>query len=91
MAVGKSRSHRKPASSSKKTDKSETYVNVAEYQKLGDRQLDALLSQNKIHVEQDTDCTGKIRALIDFQVSEGKNLVGSGTLQILPDLSLIHI
>ena len=85
MAVGKSRSHRKPASSSKKTDKSETYVNVAEYQKLGDRQLDALLSQNKIHVKQDTDCTGKIRALIDFQVSEGKNLVGSGTLQILPD------
>lgn len=85
MAVGKSKSHRKPASSSKEKDKPVTYVDVAEYQRLDDRQLDALMSQNKIQVGQDTDSTGKIRALIDYQVSLGNSLVGSGTLQILPD------
>jgi len=86
MAVGKSKSHRNPPpSSSTKPDQSESFVDVTDYQRLDERQLDALLSQHKIQVGKDTDSTGKIRAVIDHQVSRGNRLVGSGTLQILPD------
>ena len=64
---------------------SETHVDISPYQRLDSRQLNALLSQHKIEVPADTDDSGKIRAAIEHHVSCGDVLVGSGTLQVLPD------
>ncbi|QEG24510.1 transcription termination factor Rho [Mariniblastus fucicola] len=87
MAVGKT-SNPKPdsaASANRDSDTVDTFVDVSEYQKLDDRQLNALLSQHKISVDKDASSAGKIRAVIDRQISLGHKLVGAGTLQVLPD------
>lgn len=71
--------------STPKDSVAESFVDVADYQKLDEQHLDALLSQYKVSLGKDADCTDKVRAVIGHQVANGKKLVGSGTLQVLPD------
>lgn len=86
MAVGKSKPpHESSSSSGDRSDSAESFVDVTEYQKLDERQLDALLSQFKIQTDKTLDSAAKIRALIAYHGSQGDKLVGSGTLQVLPD------
>ena len=86
MAVGKSNSNSDHSPVSKQdSDVNESVVNVEEFQNLDDRQLDALLSQHKIEIAKDADLVDKVRAIIRHQVSLGRELIGEGTLQVLPD------
>ena len=100
MAVGKSKTYHSPAppilgnspsgdstprNSKGNSGDAESFVDVAEYQKLDEQHLDALLSQYKISVGKDANCSDKVRELIGHQIANGENLVGSGTLQVLPD------
>lgn len=86
MAIGDSRSNQNPAPvSSNSANNNEQFVDVSEYQKLDDRQLNALLSQHKATVSQDSSAEEKIRAILDHHLKLGEKLMGSGTLQILPD------
>jgi len=89
MAVGKSKSHRNPPSSSTKSDKSETFVDVTEYQRLDDRQLDALLSQKKIQIGKDADSTSKIRAGFFLTDLDSCEVAGSITL-VVPTTFMFH-
>jgi len=67
------------------SDSASRYVDVSEYQCLDSRQLNALLSQHKLELPRDASDADKIRAVIDQHVKAGDLLVGSGTLQVLPD------
>ena len=79
----KSKPDSKPTSGKSESDPRR--VEITEYQCLDSRQLNALLSQHKINISEDADDAAKIRAVIDHHVSAGDILVGSGTLQVLPD------
>ena len=73
------------SSSGRDPDKPENRVDVAEFQSLNDRQLDALISQRKISLPNDATASEKIHSVIEYHASLGDTLVGSGTLQVLPD------
>ena len=86
MAIGEKKATlNPPESSARKSSPTETFVDVTEYQKLDGRQLNALLSQYKISIDQDSASEDKIRAVLQHHLGLGDKLVGSGTLQILPD------
>lgn len=75
------------SNSSRNVDREEPehIVDVAEFQNLDQRQLDALISQQKINVPADASDSEKVHALIDHHAARGDKLIGSGTLQVLPD------
>ena len=81
-------SSEKPTSNSPQAitgEESEKFVDVTEFQNLGSRQLDALVSQHKLDIPSDASDSEKVHALIDYHAARGEKLKGSGTLQVLPD------
>lgn len=82
MTVAKSN---RKSNSGKSSDSTKKQIDVSELQTLDSRQLDALVSQNKLELSEDATDGEKIHAVIHHHVSQGNSLVGSGTLQVLPD------
>lgn len=62
-----------------------TSVEVSELQRAGLPQLNALLKQLRIHVGADWTRDDRLREILIKYNQEGRTLIGSGTLQILPD------
>ncbi len=82
--MNSTKSNRK-SPSSKPADSAKQQVDVTEFQTLDGRQLDALVSQLKLELPDDANDGEKIHAIINYHAANAHSLVGSGTLQVLPD------
>ena len=74
-----------PSAPPDKRDEPVKEIHVAEFQNLDSRQLNALISQRKLSLSEDASDSDKIHAVVDYHSSLGHKLIGTGTLQVLPD------